>query len=89
MKIQRAAEKEGVAPREDAIELHKSISFTSLKIHGRPKGQFQSLPVSSAMKLLLIHERAHCISNSFGRANHNKTYVRSNFIFDPLLTALM
>lgn len=30
MKIQRAAEKEGVAPREDAVELHKSIIFFSV-----------------------------------------------------------
>ena len=40
MKIQRAAEKEGVAPREDAVELHKSIIFFLLsvsKIHGRSK----------------------------------------------------
>ena len=43
MKIQRAAEKEGVAPREDAVELHKSIifffSYQCIKnIHRKSKG---------------------------------------------------
>ena len=35
MKIQRAAEKEGVAPREDAVELHK---LPVSKIYDKSKG---------------------------------------------------